>query len=104
MAGTSASSSAAAAAAASSGGGANSNKSECLVRSIRDVRVDSNYHSFLSLLGYRLEYEYVQKGWLFHAENGELEIRVYQLYKFGRTGDLTSLHRLPPATAVANAA
>ncbi len=79
-------------------------KYDCVVRSVKVVKVDgTNYHSFLGLLGYRLEYEFVQKGWIFHADGGDIEIRIYQLHKFGKPADLTSLHRLapPPATAAA---
>jgi hypothetical protein len=51
----------------------------CLTRSLVDVPVSDNFDALFTSLGFELDYEYVEKGFLF--KDKDIDIRVYQMYK-----------------------
>jgi len=58
-------------------------------RGIQQVPVGSNFSPFLEFIGFRFEYEYIQKGLIFR--DVALETRVYQIGKLSRRHDLSSV-------------
>jgi len=66
-------------------------KHECLVRIVHTSPVDENYSAFLDYLGYKFDYEFVEKGMLY--QDRVIEARVHQIFKLRPLGDLSSARR-----------
>ena len=84
----------------------NPNEHSCLVRSVLDVPVEDaaeapepsqasttqTLDDFVTFLGYELDYEYVLRGQLFQHHN--IEVRVFQIFRFREPGVLETVHPL----------
>lgn len=71
-------------------------KHKTKTHSIREVPVGDNYESFLSFFGYKMDYEYILKGYLLEDSMGglDVEIRVFQIWMLDKNGDIRGAHKL----------
>ncbi len=69
----------------------NAAKNETLVRPIYGMPVSASFKETLESIGYSFNFEFGQIGFFF-AEIDKIEIRIYQLYRFEKTGDFTTAH------------
>jgi len=68
-----------------------------VVRSCHDIACSDNAVEFLSQLGFRLEFEFASKGWIFRK--GRMKITVSKIFKILPAGPT---HPPPPANAKPN--
>jgi hypothetical protein len=73
------------------------NQTSTLVQQRKEVHIGNNYEQLLSYIGYTFDYEFIQKGYMFHDETSypfPVEYVVYQLYALSRPGDMSSLMKI----------
>lgn len=65
---------------------------QTLLRSCVDMGVSDSVVKFLSEIGFKLEYEFVAKGYFFHK--GRMKVTVSKLFKMNQPGDVSNLEPL----------
>ncbi|KAL4225546.1 Mediator of RNA polymerase II transcription subunit 18 [Mactra antiquata] len=65
---------------------------QTLVRSCVDIGVSDSIVKFLNEIGFKLEYEFVAKGYFFHK--GRMKVTVSKLFKMNIQGDVNNIDPL----------